>query len=314
MNEFWCDLGLGVLASTVGSAVWFLLLLGLVYIVARRWIVSRRSRLIRLLGLNPEKPEVTVYLSRHAFATTLPRIEIPPNARDSLTSLERIASVQEQEDLLLKADLQAFTPKPFKAVAAVEMFEFLRLQSFLSRPAWIERLPVNLQSQLHRLEPRTNRIKINFDICPDKVEEFAPGSLILIGGPRANHATFYFCYGKEACQVRLGRVDKDKHTAFILDGSGQDMFPPKQNANLGIIERFTDNGRAILYLGGSGIRGTAASVEYLMMNWQEILDKAADRDFAYVISCAARTGTESLSYYINREWQDSDWVTIHRHF
>jgi hypothetical protein len=108
-------------------------------------------------------------------------------------------------------------------------------------------------------------------------------------------------------------MDEDKHRAFILDGSGKERFPPKQNANLGIIERFTDNGRPILYLAGSGIRGTAAAVGYLMKNWQVILDEAADRDFAHVISCNSRSSAESLSEYTDPDWQDSDWVTIYKH-
>jgi hypothetical protein len=312
VNTFWYDLGIGVLASLI----WTLLLIGLAYVIARRWIVSWRSRLIDLLRLDAKEPAVTIYLARHDFATALPRIEIPASAPGTTlpVPLRRLTAVQGQEDTLLQAKPMGFTPKPFKAVAAVEMIELLRLQRFLSRPAWIERLPQELQSQLRHIEPRANRIKVEFDTCPERVEDFASGPLILIGGPRSNHATFYFCYGKEACRVRLGRMDEDKHKAFVLQGSGQELYPPAEGKNLGIIERHTDNGRTILYLAGSGLAGTAASVEYLIANWQSILEEAKDRDFTYVISCNARTGTEAPADYLTRRWQESDWVTIHKDF
>lgn len=309
-SDFCANWGMEIFANFtwILIVIWFLLILVWIF------TYSRRVQLIEFFDLKPDKPTITIYLSNHLVKTELPEAPSLTGEPDIAfrNAVNRLKEVDAKEKQQVESGRKTLESASFKSVAATEMISYLRLSKFFSKASLIDWLPNDIQSHLQFLNPKLNRIEMHFDTSPYKPEEFAQGTIILIGGPRANFATHYFWYGKEACFVRLGRMNEDKNKAFFLDDSERPLGTYTDGKNLGVIQRYTDGGRTIFYLAGSGINGTAASVEYLMQNWRKIHAAQGNRDFAYVITCDARDGSENPSYYLDKQWRNEvDWKTIY---
>ena len=295
----------GVVANILTLVITFVV----VFLMARFIVMSKRAKLMNFLRISPENPEITVYLSAHKVIAQLPRIDIPTVASpDELPKeLQKLREIQNSEDQTHLGESE--NPKRFTTVSAIEMIEFMSLKQEIEQPMLFDWFPHEIQAQLQWMNPRTRRIKVSLDACPDDYRKIKLGTIVLIGGPRANLGTFYFLFGAEAGSVRPKRANySQKNTVEYIDDSGPDIIADPAYRNLGIIQRFKTNDRTIIYLAGTGVNGTAAAIAYLRMNWSKLQAEHGSDNFKVVIECGRREEEEEdLSTYLDKGWSNEEW-------
>jgi len=302
----------------VANSIWTLLVIAFALLVATYKVISRRPRLRKLFKLKSNDEGVKVYISRHVYSSRPPEFDFHSlNSRGNLSRSQlKIKTVQEIEHERRERGDDTYNSRPLAMVSGIETIEYLRFHELVTYKAWFNKMPDEFLTWLFRFAPSLKPIQIQFDACPDNLEtlsSFSSGTYIFIGGPRANHGTFYFWYGEELCKVRLGRLDNEKNIAYALDDSGR-SWTVSANQNLGIVQRVSSGDRTIIYLAGSGVDGTAAAVEFFMMNWKDMQKKSKEQDFVYIVSCSARLGVETLSYYVGKKWNKAEIHKLYENF
>lgn len=247
-----------------------------------------RESLGEFFNLKGDKREITIYLSRHFAEASLPTLE-----RETIPDDE---SKQSKD--------------AFDVVSAVEMLETVWLKGEIERP--IHWLPDEMQEELNEV-----KITVNLEICPEKddIDKISDkGTVIFIGGPRANLGTVYYLFEKEAGLVRPTRWRRDidegrqktKEAIECISGSKKYYFRyPKENLNLGIIQRYKSGDQTVVYLTGTGVSGTGAAVAYLRKKWVDLLKE--EEKFYKVIEVPRRKAKDLTSYgpdYWTNKWTE----------
>ncbi len=247
-----------------------------------------RKSLGEFFNLKGDKREITIYLSRHFAEASLPTLE----------------------GEAIPADENNQAKDTFDVVSAVEMLETVWLKGEIERP--IHWLPDEMQEELNEV-----KITVNLEICPEKddIDKISDkGTVIFIGGPRANLGTVYYLFEKEAGLVRPTRWRRDidegrqktKEAIECISGSKKYYFRyPKENLNLGIIQRYKSGDQTVVYLTGTGVSGTGAAVAYLRKKWVDLLKE--EEKFYKVIEVPRRKAKDLTSYgpdYWTNKWTE----------
>lgn len=272
---------------------------------------ATRKRLLKFLNLEVNSPkEITIYLSRHSARIQLPEITTV-GAISEEPVLEKLSELYKREVAEQPPeDIQLIRRPPLTMVSPIEMVEAIRLIKVIDRSNLLDWFSRVTQKKL-----KESRIKVNLDECPrpDEYEKMLKkGTLIFIGGSRANLGTHYYLDGIEAGEVRPGRLEKHRNQVEFVKSMGgkKKGFRCLPKENLGIIQRHkTTTDQLIIYLAGTGLNGTAAAVAYMRQKWLD-LRKAPD-NFSKVIKVPARNWRdEDLSAYISKDWTDHDWIEL----
>lgn len=264
-----------------------------------------RDRIIEHFMLKEDSPEIAIYISRHSTTTSLPTISTLPDDISDNPALKRITDFQIME-AEQKLASQQFDLRAFAVVSAIELIEASRLIAEIDRSNLLDWFSKDFQESL------PERINIKLDICPeqDVYKGFLEkGTVIFIGGPRANLGTFYYLFGEELGEMRPKRspahiVESIKNPAIQIESPS--------DRNLGIIQRYGIKGgqKAIFYLAGTGINGTAAAVAYTRLHWLDLHEEFGDDNYCRVIEVDRRK-TEDIPGYISKDWTDNDWI-VHK--
>lgn len=259
--------------------------------IVKSWRATSK-RLGDFFNLKGDKREIAIYLSRHFAEACLPTLEGEITPDDESNQLK----------------------DAFDVVSAVEMLEAVWLKSEIERPThW---LPDEVQEELKEV-----KITVNLEVCPEKddIDKISnKGTVIFIGGPRANLGTVYYLFKKEAGLVRPTRwrqhIDeckqKTKEVIECIGDSKKYYRCPKENFNLGIIQRYKVGDQTIIYLVGTGVSGTGATVAYLRKNWLDLLlelRKKEEENFYKVIEVPRRKAKDLTSYgpdYWADKWKE----------
>jgi hypothetical protein len=299
--DFLITLFIGILLISIFSYICFFFIVQLI----RR---SRQRKLATFFNLGDKNPTITLYLSRHQSIAKIPTLDLPDNITDANIVLAKLREVQvkENQESLEESMLDI---RNFTVVSAVEMIEALRLKENIEELAFFDWFPRIIQETFHF----TKKTNVSLQVCPntdDYQKIISDGTLIFIGGPRANLGTYYYMYGEEVGKVRMGRLDSMKNTIEIV-GDHKIPIECSHDRNLAIVQRSTKGDRTIIYLSGTGINGTATAIVYLRKNWSRLQEYYNDRDFCIIIECIRRRD-DDIGMYTLKEWNDEDfWVIMH---
>lgn len=199
--------------------------------------IRKRKKWLEFLGADQDEyPKITIYLSRHE--TQLPTSEGTPTTE---------------------------TTQEFSVVSSAEMFEALKLIKEIEQPTIYDWLPKEIQASLLWWTPSYKKPQIELSVCPPNNQlNRIRGNFILIGGPRSNNLSRYFLYDQKwkhgLLRPRLSQEDKE----IIEFTDGTQLTKARETHNLGIIQRYVsrDKELKIIYLAGTGINGTRATVTH----------------------------------------------------
>lgn len=285
----------------------------------------------KFFKIDESNPKITIYLSRHLAITQLPTINISLDEANS-PMLKAIYNYQEFERQSFKNQPP---PDKFAAVSAVEMLETLYLKDEIEKSYLRAWYPEDIQKELLK----TSIIEVDIRICPEPGEYgkiLDEGTVIFIGGPRANLGTYLYLYGAEAGKLRPTRLPKDIYregtqgersnwpTKDIIESinSPKTWLTCDEGCNLAIVQKYTidkngntidKDGKTIFYLAGTGANGTAAAVAYLRRHWRDLYENEdyRDKDFCVVINVTGRAGRETdLIGYGPDSWTDKEWARV----
>jgi hypothetical protein len=196
---------------------------------------STKDKLKQFFNLKEDDLSLRIYLSRHSATTLLPTIKNIKYDRASNRALKNIYHVQDEEDKIgaksKRVDSGAFT-----VVSALEMIEAIRLKDAIERLDLVRWLSGNMQEELLKAS-----IQVQLVVCPEPKEYkkiLGNGTIIFIGGPRANLGTYYYLYGEEAGEMRPKRLSKNMIES-ISDPTNQ--LQCEYDYNLAIIQKHRIN-------------------------------------------------------------------------
>lgn len=306
MGEFAAGILINLLSDIILVSFASLLFILLAQLT-RRW---RRSRLIDFFKLSPQRPVITLYLSRHQSTANLPTIDSSLfDSESPIDALERIKAQQiKEKNQKLPQNKKTLSIQDFTTVSAEEMIEALRLKDELQKSIFFDWLPSKMREELSSSQAGREAIQVNIKVCPEPSDFHTLGSdqnnetMVFIGGPRANLGTYYYLYGEKAGRVRPGRLKKN--SVEYIDSRTKPITCPGDR-NLGVIQRSSHGARTIVYLAGTGVNGTVCAVAYLRKNWHKLHQKHRQRDFSVVIECFGRK--KDISDYISQE-DNQSWV------
>lgn len=307
MNSILYDFFINLSSDVLTAFCLFpLIYVGVATIISTR----RRSKLAAFFNLDPDYPHITVFVSRHSTLTKIPTIPLDESA-DKSTEIARLKAIQDQESAL--EDKETDIAKEFTAVSAIEMIEFFRLKEDIERPMILDRLPREVKENLYNYRFAVTGIEVIFEVCPEPTayhKLLRPGTLIFIGGPRANLGAYYYLYGQQTGQVRSRRKTKEKEIVEYIANSST-IYKGSPERNLSIIQRFEDKaaGRTLIFLSGTGIHGTAAAVAYLRRHWNKLHKQYKKENFSIILECERRKH-DDLTHYVSKEWTDNDWNVL----
>ncbi len=310
MIEFAYDVSVNIFSDILAI---FLLLPLLFFIVAQLVRNARRAKLRSFLNLTEESSFVTVFISRHTAIAQPPIIELD-KAKPSSPYVDRLVRLQQIES---QSEVTSNTPKAkeFTAVSAIEMIEFLRLKESFERPLIFDWLPREVKEALSFNRAAITGVQVKLEVCPEPNDYHTfpqAGTLIFIGGPRANLGTYYFLFGQQAGEARPRRMMEEKE---IIEITADQSIHSKadKGKNLALIQRYKDkeSKRVVIYLAGTGVQGTAMAVVYLRRNWATLHAKYGNHDFCIILECDKRKN-EDLNFYLNSDWNDDHWLVRKR--
>ncbi|MCA9925260.1 MAG: hypothetical protein KC421_22960 [Anaerolineales bacterium] len=240
---------------------------------------QRQKNLRKYFNLDEHDLEITIYLSRHSAATSFPTFtNFFSNNVHETQILNNIRDYQQHESHHSEQDADEFA-----VVSAIDMLEAINLKNKIEKSRLREAVSKDFLKEILK----TNTVKVKIAVCPepdDYEEMLSKGTIIFIGGPRANLGTYYYLYGygSEAGTVRLGRVSKNVIECINDPGI---MLECNQNHNMAVIQKhkIVGNDKTIFYLAGTGVNGTAAAIAYLRKNWLKLLDEYDENNFFKII-------------------------------
>ncbi len=226
-----------MLSGIVANLLTIIVLYFLAWSIMVLCTIHKRKQWLEFLGADQgENPKITVYLSRHE--TQLPTSEGTPTVE---------------------------TTQEFSVVSAAEMFEALKLIKEIEKPTVLDRLPKEIQASLLWWTPSYKKAQIELSVCPpDNKLTSIRGNFILIGGPRSNSLSRYFLYDQKWKHGLLRPRLSDEGKDIIEFTDGTQLTKARETHNLGIIQRYVsrDKELKIIYLAGTGINGTRATVTH----------------------------------------------------
>ena len=280
------------------------------------------EELMHFLGIEASDPQITVYLSDHR--ATAARMLFP--LLDNMVSQENCFHPNLPRLRAIHNTLSTL-PEPVASqitfVSAVELVEAQRLVQ-----------DIESYSGAANTQPAVGStpglLKARLEVCPGTYEKLALKSpVVFIGGPRSNRGTLYFMYELEAGIVRLGLVSsrlesvqkdsvsqllsKDQVGFIAADAASTPLQCNAKTRNLGIIQRHRvqlpdGTEQMILYLGGSGVNGTAAAIAYFRLRWRSLYQQFGLQNFAVVLECDRREEGGDVSLMMTRQWDHRDWI------
>ena len=271
---------------------------------------EERKKLRNFFIPENKNSNLTIYLSRHSTPALFPVINISESKASRNPVLKKIREYQQSEETERCAQSQQNSHDGFAVVSAIEMTETIRLKNIIERPNSLDWFSRDMNKQLSKLS-----IKVDLEVCPEPDEyeilRKQKGTIIFIGGPRANLGSYYYLYGEEAGEIRPKRFPKN-FVEFIHDARVPFECDPKE-CNLGVIQKYHNGNKTIIYLAGTGINGTAAAVAYVRIHLSddEFCKAFIEKDeFSRVIEVDKRKG-EDLRKYLLNDWTDDDWRILY---
>ena len=232
--------------------LWILSMLGAV-IVLIVYTFSTRRKLFRFFGLRKDKQKLVVYLST---------LLIEPGGSKDFRRIPR-------------SYFGAATPN-------YELTVISTLTALFYHPS-LRNLPQFLLSWLARRHWAFGIITPTFAASPLE-QNWDFENFILVGSSGYNSVTDYY---EQRGKTYLRIIDNGKAIQISRgEYKGEEIRPPNlKDFDLAILEKTFDNDHdtTVFIAAGLGINGTRGAIEYLVENWELLLKKYKEKEFALCI-------------------------------
>ncbi len=110
-------------------------------------------------------------------------------------------------------------------------------------------------------------------VCPEPSQYLKllseNGTVVFVGGPRANFGAFYYLYGEKVGEMRPLLWPKN---CIKTIREPEKEFTCDDSHNLFLVQKHRVHDRkTIFYLAGTGVHGTVCAVAYLRKHWMTLL-------------------------------------------
>lgn len=130
---------------------------------------------------------------------------------------------------------------------------------------------------------------VDFRLSPPTIDDLQFTDLISVGGTKFNVVTRY--YLKTGAPLYVLNETEDKWIIDVKRGKQAQAQTKtefsKYEVDVGVLLKMRDieNKTTAFIVEGGGVNATRATVEYLVHNWDKLLQRYSDREFGIVLKC-----------------------------
>lgn len=289
MLDYLKDILTNLAADLLGWVIVFLFIC--LFTVSRR--IRERRRLLRFLGLSPQKTQLRIYLSSYLLAAG----EVVDLAGEP--TMWRGLFLSGQEFQIIPSIDRWLSPLAKPSTFFDYLLDYLTPSRF--RPAQI-------QVEYSPSPRSTENLKLNN--C----------TVVLIGGPLHNFATRLY-YGENKAYMQSDdwtisvRVTKGRGTGRVMgpnvsrETHMRDEFE-HPGIDMVVLEKLWDEERnsMVFIASGTGSNGVKAAMHYLITNWVKLQERHGENPFSICLECPRPYLKPDVSHWASDQIDQSGYL------